>query len=487
MPRRVLLLLAVFAAQCGAAERLLLNATPAWDGLIRAGASSEIGLHLLAGYGGELTVTLTTPATRVDYSATLEPNVPLLLALPVPPARADLVHIEARLNGLSSAQQDIHLKSLPADQPVAAVIGEISGAWHTSRPLSIIHPGAAALPRHDWSYAVIDLLVMDTTSLRQLSAPQAEALQEYLATCGRFIGYRMPQSVIEVLRSNAGCNSRLVKTADSLQQLAASADALLKDSRPALPAVPELRSLLPDEDRQQWLMPLVILFTGYFLVLLTAAHSRSGSTWLPAIPILASLLGLFAWSGGEVETRLINWAAMESGSRTARYSALLETRARGQGEAVVMLPARLGPPEPTQAHAFMRVRQLPGTAGLQLGFPTRLFSRHEFVLQGNINPHIQLVLGVAAAGPVIDNHGQVQSPPALLAWHGNKYSVPPLSPGERWAAPEKPETWGNGGAERILREQALREIAALLIPYSLADAGIIAADTDTHGYLMVYL
>jgi hypothetical protein len=54
-------------------------------------------------------------------------------------------------------------------------------------------------------------------------------------------------------------------------------------------------------------------------------------------------------------------------------------------------------------------------------------------------------------------------------------------------APEKPETWGNGGAERILREQALREIAALLIPYSLADAGIIATDTDTHGYLMVYL
>jgi hypothetical protein len=487
MPRRVLLLLAVFAAHCGAADLMLLETTPAWDGLMRAGASSEIGLRLVAAGASELAVTLTTPTTRVEYTATLEPNVPLLLTMPVPPTPADRVRIEAQLNGLSRVQQEVHLKSLPTDQPVVAVIGEISGAWHTGRTLSIIHPGTATLPRHSWSYAVIDLLVMDTTSLRHLSAPQAEALQEYLATCGKFIGYRMPHAVIEVLRENAGCNSRLVKTADNLQQLEEHADALLEDSRPALPSVPDLRSLLPDEDRQQWIMPLVTFFAGYFLVLLVAAHYRGGSAYLPAIPVLASLLGLYAWSSGAVETRLVNWAVMESGSNTARYSALLVARARGQGETEIILPARLGMPDPVQPHALMLIRQLHGTAGLQLGFPTRLFSRHEFVLQGSITPNIQLVLGVAATGPVIDNHGHVQSPPSLLAWHGNKYSVPSLSPGERWVTPAKPGSWGNDGAERILREQAVRETAALLIPYSLADAGIIAADTDTHGYLLVHL
>lgn len=487
MPRRMLLLLAVVAARCTAAQELLFDVVPAWDGMIRAGASSEIGLRLVAARGGEVTVTLETPTTRTDYTATLDTDVALQLALPLPATLADLARVDARFNGLPGMSREVQLKSLPPDKQVVAVIGETGSTWYNGKDFSVIHPGTISLPRHDQSYAVIDLLVMDTASLQQLSAAQAGALQAYLATCGRFIGYRTAQPVIEVLRGNAGCGSRLLKTADNPQQLEKHVAALVESPLPELPSIAALRSLLPDEDRQAWIMPLASFFALYFLALLIAARSRRGKTFLPAIPVLASLLGLFAWSGGAVQTRLVSWAEMESGSRTARYSALLEARARARGEVQMMLPIRTGPPEVLQPHALIRVHHLPGDAALQLAFPARLFSHHEFILHGSLDPNLPLELSIAASGPVIDNYGTAPSPPCLLAWHGNKFSVPPLSPGERWIAPAVSEVWGNSGAEQILRERALLETAILLIPYSLVDAGIFAADTDSHGFLMVHL
>lgn len=487
MPRLMLLLLAVCAAQCGAGQDLLVEATPAWDGAVRAGTGSEIRLRLVSARGGELTLTATTAATRSDYSTVLEADVPHEFILPLPADRADLVQIEARVTGLPPVRHAVHLRYLPGDRPVVAVSGEIDGAWHPGVPVTALFPAAAALPGRDWSYALIDLLVMDAASLQSLSAAQAGALHAYLAACGRFIAYRVPAAVTALLRDSAGCSGRLLQEATGPAQLAGHLATLLEDSPAPLPSATELRTLLPEEDSAAWLQPLAGFFAGYFVLLLVTAYSRPASHYLAAIPVLAGLLGLYAWSGGWHDTRLVNWAEMEGGSQSARYAALLQTRSHGKGEARLQLPAALGPPAAAQAHARFGLTQAQGTTGQQLHFPVRLFSRDEFVLRGNLPAAVPLVLLATPGGPVIDNHGDADSPACLLAWHGDKFSVPPLAPGQRWVAPAQPEGWGNSGAERLFRERALRETAALLLPYSLADAGVLADDPQAHGYLMVRL
>jgi hypothetical protein len=324
-------------------------------------------------------------------------------------------------------------------------------------------------------------------SFRSLSPGQFNALQGYLAACGKFIGYRISQPVIDVLDANAGCGGNFVSAAHATTQLQEQISTLLEESRPLPPSVPDLRALLSQQDNQRPIIMLTAFFAGYFLILLIAAHSRYGNTYLPAIPIMATLLGLLAWSDRGVNTRLVSWAEAYTGSHTAYYSALLEARGNGQGEASLILPGHMGPPEPVLPRLITLTQQHSNDGKMLLGFHTWLFSRHEFALHGNFTLEQPLVISLLDTGPIIENRNNVSAPPALLAWHDKKYFVPALSPGEHWRPPPEAEAWASNGVEQIFREQALRETAALLLPYSLTDAGVIATDTNAHGYLMVHL
>lgn len=482
-----LLIITIFTVSCEAADGIVIETMPVWNGMSRAGVASEIGIHLVAGYGGELTLTLKTPTTQINHFATLEADVAHLLRLPVPPTDSEHVIIEAQLNGASVLHHELVYQRLPSELPVIAAVGDITPPWDNDAALSVIYPGTNALPYHDWSYAMIDLLVIDMASFQDLSPGQVDALQGYLAACGRFIGYRMSQPVIDVLAANAGCDGNFVSAAHATNQLQEQAGALLEESRPLLPSVPALRALLSQQDNQRPIIMLTAFFAGYFLILLIAAHNRYGNTWLPAIPVLATLLGLLAWSSGEVNTRLVNWAETYTGSNTARYSALLEASGNGQGEASLTLPGHLGLPGSVQHRPITLTQQSSDEGNLLMGFQTRLFSRHEFALHGSFTLEQPLAISFMDKVPVINNRNNVPAPPALLAWHGKKYSVPALSPGEHWRPPSQAEAWGSSSAEQIFREQTLRETAALLIPYSFTDAGIIKQGTNAHGYLMVRL
>ena len=485
MSRWGLLVLAVMTASSPAANSVDIEITPAWDGMTRAGAASEIGLRVVAGFGGELVISLDTPSTRVSQSATLIPDIPLLLHLPVPATATDKVVIETDIAGTAVPEREVMFRQLPPEQPVVAAVGQFPDPWKNPGDLSVIRPGVASLPYRDWSYSVIDLLVINRVSLQRLSDSQIDALQGYLAACGRLIAYRTSPQVFDLLTTRAGCNGRLMAAADTSGQLYDHVDALLKDSPPALPSMASLRSLLPQQNLQRNIVLLTVFFCVYFLILLATVHTRYGNKVLPAIPALALLLGLYAWSDGTVQARLVNWAETESGSQSVRYSALLETRGSGHGKVEFTLPRPLGLPDPVQTPPIELAQQQADDAGMQLAFPARLFSRHEFGLHGSFAVQPALVLGHTGKHPAIDNRSTQYSPSSVLAWRDQKYSVPALPPGARWIPEHPAEPWSNTGVEQVFREQALGDEAALLLPYSLSDAGIVATGSAASGYLMV--
>jgi len=231
-------LIIIFTVSCEAADGITLEAMPAWDGVSRTGVASEIEIRLVAGYGGELTLTLKTTAAQVNHFVTLEPDVTHLLRLPVPPTDSERVIIEAQLNDAAVSHHEVVYQHLPSELPVVAAVGDFTLPRDNNVALSVIYPGTNSLPYYDWSYAMIDLLVIDTSSFRGLSPGQIDALQGYLAACGKFIGYRMSQPIIDVLAANAGCGGNVVSASSTAIQLQEQVMALLEVSRPVLPSTP---------------------------------------------------------------------------------------------------------------------------------------------------------------------------------------------------------------------------------------------------------
>jgi len=476
MAHLILLLAPLLAV---AAEPLNMELLPAWNGWARSGAITEIGVRLTAEQGGEIMLTVATSNARVETRALLEPQAPLTLWLPVQPDGNSATAITAVLAGHAPVRQEI------ADwqwrtTPLVAVVGN----WPDSRLTGhqdwlVFRPELAALPHHSQGYQSIAALLLDTAALISLDEEQLAALRGYLGGCGKLV-LGGPAVAVGMLQRFAGCQGRFVRRVGIPEQGLTALASLWPEQPPTLPGMTGLKPLLPD--RESW-RSLALLFAGYALVMaLLAVFVRRMAPLLLA-PVAAGALGLAVWSRGGAELDLVSWAEMTSGDTSARYAALLRVTGQGRGEYAVTVPTAFGLPTAWDSVSPLKIEDYRQTARRRLLLHIRLLEPQTFRFASAFNGAAPLSLTLTPAGPEIVNTGRFAGS-AVLAWQGRRYTAPPLPPGARWTPPQQAEAWGTTPQERLLRLESATE-AALLLPFTLKDAGLLAAAVDTGGWLLI--
>jgi hypothetical protein len=473
-------------AVLAASEPPSLKLLPAWDGWMQAGATTELGITLVARRGGAVTVTVSTLAARVQTSAELEPDQPLVLWLPLRPAADGLPRIEIRPADGEPWRQE--LTSLqPRTSPLVAVVQtdrETVAAIDMPDGVEalLVRPSLASLPRTPQAYGAIAMLVLDVAALAGLETAQRAALQAYLAACGRLLASGSPEQVT-ALRQQAGCQGRFVRALEPGESGGPLLRELLREPPPALPGVAGLRELQAGDRTELW-PGLILFWSAYGISLLLLMYWVRQPVWLLSAPGLATVLALAVWGQGGVESRLVSWAEITSGDTVARYVALLQLTGAGRGEAAVTLSSHFGLPLPLTAPQTVTLEQVPRPSAATLRLTTRLLAEQSFWLAGAVGLPPPLTLVLTRTGPSVRNERDVVAIGGVLGWEGRRYTVPPLAPGEHWSPPFEAESWGRATAEQWLRARSING-AALLLPFTLQDAGLVGAGAPAAGWLLI--
>ena len=121
----------------------------------------------------------------------------------------------------------------------------------------------------------------------------------------------------------------------------------------------------------------------------------------------------------------------------------------------------------------------------RIALPNRLLSQHTFTLSGTSTGSPPLALHESSNGPLVLNIGSQTVTTAALWWRGHAYRVPELAPGAQWQPDETSERVPSETTERILLARLPRQTSALLMPYTLADAGVVPARDTLAGWLLI--
>ena len=222
------------------------------------------------------------------------------------------------------------------------------------------------------------------------------------------------------------------------------------------------------------------------MLLLLAARFGRRPAMLPAIPIGVAALGALVWSNDLATSRVTSLSEIHTGDRVARFVALLQLQGNGAGVFELLLPAELGTPlASTLAGASTVEYGQEDSPVTRLTVNTQLLSRHEFELAGTTPTAVPLTLLVDERGPEIVNLSAESSPSAILAWKGERYQVPMLAPKARWRPGSEPSAWERSPGEQLLRARIRDDNPALLLPFSLSDAGLLNGTADARGWLLM--
>lgn len=487
---RGLLLLASLLAAPWARAELTVDPVPAWAGHARHGAVTEVGVRLLAALAGPVEITLRSTRSSVTTTLDLAPAVAQTVYLPARVGDEPRLAIEVHARGQPPLRRAVDLHPLEAATAAVAVAagGTLPGAADLADGAdSVAFPvDAASLPRLPQSYAWIDALVLDERALAELDDRQREALGRYLAGCGQLALADRSGAALDGLRARAGCGGRRV---GSMAPPAADGAASGADDDRADPRPEDLRHGLEAVSAAAGegaaATELGAYFAAYGLVLALAAWVARRPAWLLATPVAAAAVGLAVWSQAAPTSRVTSWGELDGGDPAARFAALVRLAGHGPGHHAVRLPAHFGLPLATRDQDRVALRLSAGGPEAQLEVETRLLSEHAFVVSGTFLVDNAPALRLAAGGAEVVNPGDRPTAPALLAWQSRRHEVPALAPGEQWRPPAEGSAWQATPAEQALRARALREPALLLVPYSLADAGLIAGGADARGWLLV--
>jgi len=462
-----------------AAEPLQIELLPAWNGWLRAGAVTELGVRLTAEQGGEVILTVATGSARTETRAFLEPQAPLTLWLPVQPDSNSATVVTAVLAGHAPVQREFADWQWRAT-PLVAVVGNWPDSQLTGRQdWMIFRPNLGSLPHTPQGYQPIAALLLDTAVLVSLDEAQLAALRGYLSGCGKLV-LGGPPAAADRLQRFAGCQERFVRRVEAPELGSVALASLWLEQILALPGMTGLEPLLPD--RESW-RPLALLFAGYALVMLLLAMFVHQMAPLLLAPVAVSALGLAVWSRGGAEIDLVSWAEITSGDTSARYAALLRVTGQGRGDYALTVPTAFGLPTAWDSASPLAIEDYRQPARRRLLLHTRLLEPQTFRFTGVFDGAAPLNLMLTPTGPEVVNTGRFTGS-ALLAWQGQRYTVPRLPPGARWTPPQQAEIWGTTPQEQLLRLESATE-TALLLPFTLKDAGLLAAAVDTGGWLLI--
>ena len=492
MPRSILLLVLVMAIPVSRAESALsIKAQAAWNGLIKAGTTSEIVVTLLADRGGEVVVTVPDHHPQLRVTTRLNARLPHTLWLTVRPEVDKTLSVHARMHdGAESvatvrfelARQETHLVA-SALNPQSDLPSRFAGDT-----LFFVAVGGNMLPHSEGGYGGIDALILDSDTLPRLDLLQFTVLQDYGAGCGRItlLGPATPR--YDQLIAAAGCGGRFTTRVTNNESVLPTLRAMLGSAISALPSANGLRAMSKFDMFAGTWRALSLFFAIYVVGLVVI--TRSPRTWIPLLlaPVCAALVAWAAWSNNSAERRLISWSEIDTHGHTSRYSALLQISGNGKGAARTRLPNDLGFLQPQGTDPIAELDRSDADASrIVLKSSNRLLSQHSYFIQGNSDVDPPITVTMTDRGPRIENRGSTVSTPALLGWNDRRTPVPALQPGESWYAPDTSTSWNVALAEeRMLRARTQTGTAALLLPHRLLSAGEDEAlQIEEHGWLMI--
>lgn len=485
------ILLCLSAARAGAAL-LSLEVVPAWEGRWHPGATTELAVRLLSDTRGTALLTVPEHNPPIRINGDVQPNEPVYLHLPVRPPVAGRLIVEARVDSGAPSRVEVAF-DVPPGQPIIPFLPDAAKGTDTRSSFGmdtngIFRPRASALPRSAEAYEAIDVLALGGAAIAALDSAQLAALHAYLANCGKAVLVAADRHQFSKLSISAGCGGRMFSRVSTAEELDEHIATLIDASASPLPGMAALRALSADTavSNAAW-QPLAAFCLFYFISVLVVARSARRPMALLAIPPIAAAIGFFAWSGSTPERHLVSWTEMDSGSQTARFSALLSIVGRGRAETVTTLPSTLGLPRPLSEQSQLELRYdgfLPGM--IQLAHETRLLSRRLVLLEGTTSVQTPLRLTLIGDVPAVVNTGTQPAPAGLVGWQGRRYRLPTLMPGGRWQPQEDTTDWDVGSSiERMLRERSQGEVPALLVPFEPEMASLLTPEVEVRGWLLI--
>ena len=454
-----------------AATGVTASFVPAWEGRYLPGRATEIGIDLLATTGGPFQVVVESGGGRVLYRGVLEAGTPLVDWLPLPaPRPGEAVVVSLSLNGEEVLREQVPF--MPVAAPLAVAVRPMTG--DASRPALSIPP--RELPRTADGYRSVASLSMPLEALPQLDGRQLEALRDFVGSCGTLLLPARGARLLRDMQAIAGCGGKGMR--------------ILGPGSSAETPVPPVQPLpFPAAEAGENPARLLLLFFPvYLLALALPLFSRRGRLPLVVVPVLGTLVLMFAWPRQDNPARLFGWAETESGSRSARYTAVLDvTGTSGSSALRIDLPRRFGIPCCSSAPPVMEFH--PGYGDREtLVMGVRPFSRLEYRFEGSLPVPYRVLLETGQDTPRVTNRGRSATPAAWLGWRRGYHSVPPLAPGQSWRPSPQDAVDEPGDLPGWARQLGSREETVLLLPMRPGDAGAATSGTGLRrheGWLLV--
>jgi hypothetical protein len=437
-----------WVATCTAHGAVDMQITPVWGGFVHPGATTEVIVHLRAATSTAVSLQARSDALELTQRVALSADSPGLATLLVRP-RDGNAWIAVETRGAAVASRAVALRT--TSRPMVAAASASIAPDQTWEQVELVRTAMASWPRHTEAYSSIDAVVIDGGHLAALDPAQREALETYAAGCGRLL-YTGGDPLPPTLRG--GCGGRFSRTVTDIETWPATA-AMLRQAPSFLPSSTALRALLDAPASR--VLPVAALLGAYAALLAWLARSLRRPTLLLAVPLLAALLAVVAFTATPPRLDRLLWLETDSGDASAR--ALLLTSVTGAARAQV----RLKEPDGWQLPEAADGKPLAIDDAGRLVLDTGLLSREVHVARGVQAAPSGLRLDLSASGPTITNAGDEVSAPAVLSWRGERHAVPALAPGADWT-PQQATPWPDAAAERLLRARSAANGAALLVP-----------------------
>jgi hypothetical protein len=472
------LLLVAQCCQANADGDYNVSLQPAWQGRVKPGVPSELGVRLLSSRGSQTRLTLRGSGLTVHRDALLEAGLPLVLELPLAHDTVTPVVLELEVAGTIVTSESLALQVLSPSATVVAIVGTEMPIEHPPADTTVLHVDAGQLPHTGQAYKLLTSLLLSESALQALTDTQWHALVGYAGSCGRLYLSGFTTHEAQALRDLAGCGGRNLLPLSSYAE-----DATQQVIVSRLPPAATLGTLLP-AGHDPVLGPLQVFLVGYVLVLLLLARSAKTAFAMLALPPAATALVALAWYLSSPGIRVSNWAETESGDRTARFAGLLQVTGTAPRELALRLPLEWGLPNNRDAEVGNEIKV--GQAGTQLTLhlQSHLMSRHALRLEGVVEGST-LEVRQTPGGVHITNRGENISEAGILAWRGQRYTIPALAAGARWNQPEQAEDWGSTPQEQLLRQRSSDGGGWLLLPHDIPALSSLASDSEASGWLLV--
>lgn len=434
---------------------------PLWDGGGKVTAPTELDIRL-KNVTGPIELELTTEQARYAARASAAPDGTATIRIPFWLGDGDTVSLSAR-GAWGQVQHRLAVPRRGTGPFVALVASGRARFLSSGLPdgTSLLYPPADALPRSPGSYDAVDALVVDASALARLDERQLATLADHLGTGGRLLVSGSTPEALSALKANAAGGGAFVAAADD--PIGPALSALLQRSPPAPESPDALRSLLPRVRSMAPVLPWVVV--AYATLLLLCALTVRKAWPLLVLPPVASLgIALASLSGPP--PAIACWSEIWGPVGPARFSALLRLEGSGRGRAQISFGKESRLPRLVSSSGAVHFDLGQSGAGPRiLTVQAPLFTRRDLSLLGSLALTPPLSLNLEGETPVVRPGASTPSPPAVLAWNHDLFSVPPLRAGEKWCPSPGALRRDPNEAEKLLLTRSETGSPLLLLPH----------------------